>query len=316
MRTFSSLVSLSVILLPACESMVTGIPESRLPNADSKLVVQSFISPQAAYINVLVSESFPLFHKTEASIEALSGATVKISDGTHEAIIPFNKPTQTYTLESKMFKIEAGVTYYLNVSDGKRTVSAQCKVPKTSPVIQSYTIHPKDAMDANPEATDMATLTMSWDDVSGEANFYRTNAYMTIEHSVGDGFVDGKETEKRLTSRLAFYWDRHAASKELQHDEGLDGARFSSPPGQVIMPKPIKYPDGVESQIKPKPKLVSITMELFNAEENYFRYHHSLIERHDYTNPFTEPYLIYTNIQGGLGCFGAYNMGKLVYQPD
>jgi hypothetical protein len=57
-------------------------------------------------------------------------------------------------------------------------------------------------------------------------------------------------------------------------------------------------------------------MELYNADEHYYRYHRSLTERHDYTNPFTEPYLIYSNIEGGLGCFGAYNLGKLSYQPD
>lgn len=316
MRTFSSFFLLSAMLLSGCESMVTGIPESRLPNVGSKLVVQSFISPQAEYINVLVSESFPLFHKTDASIEALSGATVKISDGTHEAVIPFNEPTKTYTLESKKFKIAAGVTYNLYVSDGKRTVTAQCKVPKVSPAIQSYTVNPQKVMDSNLEAVDIVTLNMSWDDISGEVNYYRANAYMTIEHSVGDGFTDGKEIEKRITSRLAFYWDRHSANKELQQDIGLDGTRFSSPPGQVTMPKPTKYLNEVESQIKPNPKLLSITVELFNADDNYFKYHRSLSERHDYANPFTEPYLIYTNIQDGLGCFGAYNMGKLVYQPD
>lgn len=73
---------------------------------------------------------------------------------------------------------------------------------------------------------------------------------------------------------------------------------------------------GCETMVTGKPKLVSITMELYNADEHYYRYHRSLTERHDYTNPFTEPYLIYSNIEGGLGCFGAYNLGKLSYQPD
>jgi len=29
-------------------------------------------------------------------------------------------------------------------------------------------------------------------------------------------------------------------------------------------------------------------------------------------NPFVEPALIYTNLEGGLGCFGAYNAGSLL----
>jgi hypothetical protein len=38
-------------------------------------------------------------------------------------------------------------------------------------------------------------------------------------------------------------------------------------------------------------------------------------QRIDMDNPFSEPTVVYTNIEGGLGCFGAYNLGKLPYQP-
>jgi hypothetical protein len=57
-------------------------------------------------------------------------------------------------------------------------------------------------------------------------------------------------------------------------------------------------------------------MMVYNADVNYFKYHRSLQQRLDTENPFTEPSIIYTNIKGGLGCFGAYNLGKLTYQPD
>ncbi|WP_176884955.1 DUF4249 domain-containing protein [Dyadobacter soli] len=303
-------------LIVGCESMVTNISPSKLPKAGSKLVVQSFISPQAEYINVLVTESLPLFHRSNASVESIEDATVKISDDAHEAIVPFNETTKTYTLPADKFTILAGGTYHLEVSHGVRVVKAQCKVPGVTPVINSYEISPLEARHHKLDGIELVQLNMNWKDTPGEKNYYRTNAYMTIEHSVGDGFVNGKETEKRMTSRLGFYWDRHSVNKELQQDQDLDGTTFFSPPGQLAMPTPRTYSDGVESQVKPKPTLKSITIELFNTDENYFKYHHSLDEREDNANPFTEPYLIFTNIEGGLGCFGAYNAGKLVYQPE
>lgn len=316
MKTYRFLLIFQVWLVSGCESMVTDIPESKLPNTDSKLVVQSFISPQSDYINVLVSESLPLFHKSDASLESIEDATVKISDGKNEALVPFNETTKTYTLAKEKFAITAGQTYYLQVAHGSRTVKGQCHVPEITPTIKSYEISPTEGKLHDLAGLDLVEISITWADLPGIKNYYRTNAYMTVEHSVGDGFVKGKEIEKRVTSRLTFYWDRHSVDRELQHDENLDGTMFSSPQGKVVMPKPITYSDGTESQVKPKPTLVSITMELFNTDENYFKYHHSLKERQDKANPFTEPYLIYSNIDGGLGCFGAYNAGKLVYEPE
>lgn len=56
-------------------------------------------------------------------------------------------------------------------------------------------------------------------------------------------------------------------------------------------------------------------MEVYNTDEHYFKYHRSVQTRGDSDNPFVEPSLIYTNVEGGLGCFGAYNSGQLVYRP-
>ncbi|WP_310590718.1 DUF4249 family protein [Dyadobacter sp. CY347] len=32
-------------------------------------------------------------------------------------------------------------------------------------------------------------------------------------------------------------------------------------------------------------------------------------------DPFVEPAMIYTNIKGGLGCFGGYNTALLIVKP-
>lgn len=55
-------------------------------------------------------------------------------------------------------------------------------------------------------------------------------------------------------------------------------------------------------------------MEVSNSDENYYKYHRSL-ETSGNDNPFTEPSLVYTNINNGLGCFAAYNTAVLTYIP-
>jgi hypothetical protein len=51
---------------------------------------------------------------------------------------------------------------------------------------------------------------------------------------------------------------------------------------------------------------------LLNVDENYYRYHDGVARQDEVRdNPFAEPVPIPTNIQGGLGCFGAYNRSTL-----
>ena len=52
---------------------------------------------------------------------------------------------------------------------------------------------------------------------------------------------------------------------------------------------------------------------LYNCSESYYNFHKSLI---NYTgdNPFAEPSLIYSNVKGGFGCFGAYTRSMLRYK--
>ena len=51
---------------------------------------------------------------------------------------------------------------------------------------------------------------------------------------------------------------------------------------------------------------------LVNADENYYRYHDAVQRQNRVDgNPFAEPVPIPTNIQGGLGCFGAYTTSTM-----
>lgn len=311
MKTVLSLLS-ALILFASCETLVTDIPEARLPKATSKLVVHCFISPQNPRIDVVVSESMPIFSKSEAHEGVIEDAVVRIADGTHEVTIPFDTSRQMYSISQDKFPLTASKTYSLFVSDGTRQVSAKCTVPKNAPAIKSYQIDTTMSSNAYREDTAL-TLKMSWQDIPADTNYYRVKAAADIEYSV----LDAKSKEKRLRDEFYFTWEQMSGSNEWQSDRNLDGAVLWSPKGKTYMPSfpPVESKDGVSKPFFPKWRLISVTMMVYNTDVNYFKYHRSLQQRMDTENPFTEPGVIYSNIEGGLGCFGAYNVGKLTYQP-
>ncbi|MHA4741636.1 DUF4249 domain-containing protein [Dyadobacter sp. MSC1_007] len=301
--------------LTSCETPVTDIPESRLPKTTSKLVVQSFISPQAPRINVAVSESVPLFTESEATGDVISNALVKISDGTLEVTIPFDGTTRMYSIEQSKFPILASKTYTLYISDGQRNVKAKCTVPAEAPVIQSYFLDTLIASNPFSLRDTTITLKMNWRDIPAKANYYRVRAAMELEYSVPDP-KNPKSGEQRIKNEFSFNWDEAGGRNEFQSDQNLDGSLFSSPLGKANMPN---FVTGQGNNVQPifhsKSKILSVTMAVYNTDINYFKYHRSIESRQNTDDPFTEPSLIYTNIEDGLGCFGAYNLGKLTYHP-
>ncbi|MEO6282493.1 MAG: DUF4249 domain-containing protein [Dyadobacter sp.] len=312
MKHFIFLFFLPVIMtLSSCESMVTDIPASKLPQTESRLVVQSFISPQADRINVAVSESIPLFGESRATESVLKDAIVKISNGEKEIVIPYDLYRNLHSVESAEFPIAASKTYTLTVIDRNRTVTAKCTVPAKAPDITTFTL---DTLELNPQnvGPDQAVnLRMSWRDIAADTNFYRVKASMLIDY--GTPVYDDKKivSEKRLSATFNFQWDQGSGREEFQSDRTREGSLLTSPSGKVILPNVIV--DGYNF-FQTKRKIKWVEMEIFNTDVHYYKYHRSIEVRGDSDNPFSEPTIIYSNIEGGLGCFGAYNSGKLVYR--
>jgi len=300
-----------VFLFSGCESLVTEVSPDKLPDTESKLVVQAFISPQTAYTTVIVTESAPLFGTSSPSGNIITNAVVKISDGSKQVTLQFDSAGASYVIDRARFPVTAGKTYNLSVSDGKRSVQAVCIVPEKRIVAKSYVI------DTVHSGTDTSlTVKMSWQDIPGEANYYRLRAYLDLEYTVGEG--DGPEIfrERRVRNRFNVDWDRTIGRNDYQSDANLDGAVLTSPSGTFELPKTTTYDFGTGKRyiVHPRNKIVSITFEIYNTDKAYFEYHRSLQLRNT-ENPFSEPALIFNNINGGLGCFSAYHIGTRVYRP-
>lgn len=306
------------LFLAACESLVTDVDQGDLPQVESKLVVQSFISPQAARINVVVTESVPLFAEPDLKGGVIPNAIVRLSDGAREIVIPFDTTNQLYSVDKGALPILPGKTYNLSVTNGIRSVKATCTVPAIAVVPSTYKIDTSYSGSSYGQDTSL-TVKFAWKDLVGQTNYYRVRASLDLEYSLPEELssVPGQFTEKRVRNRFNFNWDDTIGRNDFQSDANLDGADFDTPIGRVKLPRPLSYSssNGTVYTSYPKSKIVSVTMEVYNTDEHYFKYHRSVQTRGDSDNPFVEPSLIYTNIEGGLGCFGSYNSGQLVYRP-
>jgi len=303
--------------LCACDTLVTEIPQKDLPGTTSKLVVQSFISPQAATVYVVVTESIPLFGESNSSNSIIKNAVVKISGGGREMTLPYDSASQLYSIEKVRFPIVASETYKLSVSDGVRSVEATCTVPANQVTIKSYRIDTAFITRRSGRPDTAITVNAMWQDIQGEKNFYRVRASMDVEYSILEGTSPENFQEKRVRSRLSFNWDDDGGRSEFQNDANIDGTLFTSPLGRSFLPPTLLYTsvDGSRYYAKQKPKLIAVVIEVNNANESYYEYHKSLNLNDQSDNPFSEPALVFNNINGGLGCFAAYNNKQIIYRP-
>lgn len=313
-------IYISLIIITAlfsCDTLVTDVSPDDVPGIGSKLVVQSFISPQAARIYVVVTESIPLFGESNSENSVIKNAIVKLSGGGQEVILPYDSTSQLYSIEKAKFLIVASQTYKLSVSDPTRSVDATCTVPANQVTIKSYVIDTAYITRRSGRADTALTVNAVWQDIAGEANFYRVRANMDVEYSILEGTSPENFQEKRVRNRFSFNWNDDSGRSEFQSDVNLDGTSFTSPLGRSFLPTTLLYTsaDGTKYYAKQKPRLVALVIEVNNTEKSYYDYHKSLDLADQSDNPFSEPSLVYNNINGGLGCFAAYNNKQIIYRP-
>lgn len=306
------------IILSSCETLVNDLRDDKLPKTSSKLVVESFISPQSDSIQVTVTESSPLFGPVPVwtEINFIENANVQISNGPTTIVIPFNPHTKRYIISTEKFKILAGETYFLTVSDAKRTVTSQCTVPKDQAEFNYFEISPQfnDGYDNNNYREDSSLVVeVGWKDIVGQANYYSVRGYgeytATRSQLVPEtsNIVIVRDNQQSFLYRVE--GSRH--NFLLSNDINLEGKDLKAPKLKFYMQKnkqqSILDINGKVTLFDTNPVYVKTHIELLNTDFNYYKYHKTLDQGNNDGNPFVEPTLTFTNIKGGLGCFGAFN---------
>lgn len=290
---------ISQLALLSCKSLVKEIDPSFLPQTDSKLVVACFISPQDTVLSAKVTETKLLIGTTGDIKDDITNASVTLSDGTKNVQLIYHTKLGYYRALPTELPILVGKTYTISVNtpDGRK-VNASTKVPNNIAIKE---IKVDSTIIPNFQRGDTITnksynVKVIWQDIAGETNYYRAISVFDMIY----GVPDPKNGNKTLISTLI----SSIVDLRTIDDKDTDGLLLS-------LNRDFQ-PSNAETNIQGKPinltkRLDKIKVGLFQAESNYYNYHTSLRRQRENNNPFAEPVLLFTNINGGFGCFGAYN---------
>lgn len=294
------LLSLFVLtMLPACSGLVQDVDPGRLPKTDPQLVVHCYLSPQDTVLTAVVSRS-----RTSVGVRVDStqfspvpDARVTVSEGNRSVVLRFDPQQALYRADAAPFAVTAGRTYVLTVElpDGQRA-RASSTVPASVPT-------PDWLVDsvANPTSaagTDYG-VQLRWTDPVGEVNYYQ--AAGDLEYGSVERIYQGNGLYTQMPFRATGeIWFQGYNESPFLTDAGRDGQVIASP--RV----PLRFNSFGSWQTVDPPFWLSLS--LLSVNEPYYHYYEMVLNQaRSRDNPFAEPSLIQGNVEGGLGCFGAYN---------
>jgi hypothetical protein len=270
--------------LSSCES---DVPIPPLPEAKTKLVLFSLITPEMQGIQVSVTKTIPIQVGGNPTLSnVIPNATVLFSDLQDATLIPFDPVLQVYALPN--YTVQPGKMYFLFVTTpAGLSAKAQCYVPDKLNQSLAITI---DSASASPGATSKSyVVQLDWQDMPGSGDYYKTDAIFTT-----------KSTQFPSSSSV------HAINMldvPLARDYLADGRKWQR--RSEILP--------TEDLANYGDKPDSVYAYLLTTDQPYYEFHNSLYKyRNSATglSNFTDPVSVYTNVEGGFGVFAAYRSYK------
>ncbi len=262
------------------EAMVT-LPETKpLP------VIYSYICPTDSVIRLKLMSSSPLFSGDQIDIlAAVSDGDVKISSAQGTTQLMFNQNTGYYELKTNSYPIVAGQVYKITVTTINGDVAtAETQVPFTAVPINTITV---ETITENNQTGDR--IKAFFTDETNSVNYYRIAAsHCFVYNSKTDTIVNDTQINE-LYSDL----NHNGESSSLvgKFYQTIDSSQYYSN----------EYYD----------------VFLYNCSQSYYNFYKSL---KNYSGvgisfpPPAEPTLMYSNVKGGFGCFGAYTRSMLRYK--
>jgi hypothetical protein len=273
-----SLLLPGLLLFAACEKEAN----IKLPEVPPRLVVVGFITPQDTMIKVRITKSSPIFQLNQVDVHMpVTDATVTIFGNSTSIQLTYDNLQGIYVVPASQFPIYAGNEYRVEASaPGVETVTATTTVPGAVPAdfaaSMTYTIDSslvyiwRYAIELNESFTDFP----------GEGDYYRIHeravlwddfSMDTVHWIMGNGELFSDESVNR----------QQQITMDLNHDVSW----------------------GVQD-------LVAMEVYLLHTSREYHLYHHALNNYTGSGDPFSEPSLMYTNVEKGYGVFAGANYVK------
>ena len=268
LRALFTFFCTGMVLLSAC---VEEVDPKNLALAEKKVVINSLISPGDDFVKVEVSYSTPILgerlNSQGGDSDIIKDAQVKLSDGSQEMILSYDPMSEVYTNFDPDILIRPGKQYFLEVTVGSTTYTAQCRVPEKA--ADEITATANNLLDG-------FRMKVSWQDIPNEENYY----WVSGNYSFEDG----------LSSTLSFY------EEAFKSDANRDGATISADVEEYHT----YYSNGEEQSVS------YAEIQLLTTDENLYEYQKAVAAYDGGDNPFAEPIKVPSNIEGGLGIFAAY----------
>ncbi|WP_394996708.1 DUF4249 domain-containing protein [Emticicia sp.] len=291
------LLIISQLTFFSCKSLVKEIDPSILPETDSKLVVACFIAPQDTVLSAKITETKVLIGTIGDIRDDITNATVSLSDGTTTISLVYNKAQGYYRALPSKLPILTGKTYSIVVStpDGRK-VSASTTVPSDVAIreVKVDSLKSVDSQRGNSVTNTEYTVKLIWQDVVGMKNYYRGLGLFDFIYQI----PDPKNNKNTIFSSFSTILDLRTID-----DKDTDGQLISLSRSF----QPLNNQGSSTGQNAKLIRLKTIQVGLFQTDTHYYNYHTSLRKQRENNNPFAEPVLLYTNVNGGFGCFGSYN---------
>ena len=283
----------------SCTNLRNEVDPSLLGVQPTQLVVSSFLSPQDTILAVKVTRSNTVVGDSVSLLQTgnlVTDATVTLSDGSKSVVLPYNNRltgdttrNQTYySINARSLPIIVGRTYTLTVvaTNGQRA-SSTCTIPTAVP---PTAIVPYDTG----KAGQRPYVLVNWQDPAGQPNYYQVNGIFRYISATC------KACQNETYNTLSFDDDKRG----LFPDAGLDGTKIESGKAYLTFSS--------ASNLLSQYRTARITVNLMSVDQNYYQFQEAVIrQRRSRNNPFAEPVLIPSNIQGGLGCFAGYTNATL-----
>lgn len=253
--------------------------EIKLPETDPKLVVSCFISPDVDSVMAYIDWSRPVFSSEDVE-RPNDNLEVSITDGNSEAFFQYDFNIGQYVLSLAEYPLALGVEYTLRVKapTGEEVV-AQTTIPTELPLIESATLDSSSYINTFGEEINEFTYKTTLTDNSDDFQYYRFIYYNEDFWFPGESYS-------------------YIEGQNYRDDESLVD-------GKIYVEENITY-YGYNGAVSSK------RLAVLNCSESYYRYHKT-IQNQSNGNPFAEPTLVYSNVEGGLGAFGAYRMVEVAY---
>ncbi|MDQ3108824.1 MAG: DUF4249 domain-containing protein [Bacteroidota bacterium] len=272
---------LLLCLFSSCEKDA----DVELPEVKPKLVLAAFITPQDTLLTVDVTRSQPIFQSYNVNTSAaVTDATVIMSGNSGSVQLNFDPDHQRYQAPASALPIIPGNTYTLTVTTPLgESAHAETTVPYHNGVT-GFSVDMQDSLTGDPFYSELhTTLTYYVTDYGGEENNYRFFSAILVRDTLTNDTISVRFINQLFT-------DGNRDGQQIQST--LDGGWSDYDPAGSSR------------------KVIGYDYWMFNVNNDYYQLHNSF-NNYAGSDPFSEPTLIYTNVFGGLGVFGAANGTKI-----